>query len=118
MLSSEPGNRYATTRVDYVGRGTAAVWAAYGTRAVASELLYVAALFHVLGLVDAYHTDTKRFEVDGADAARKNKSGSTAIVLATHNTGRGGTGSPEAKEQQREILRLLENRPFAVFPAG
>lgn len=35
-----------------------------------SELLYVAALFHDLGLVDRYHTDTKRFEVDGADAAR------------------------------------------------
>jgi hypothetical protein len=35
-----------------------------------SELLYVAALFHDLGLVDAYHTATKRFEVDGADAAR------------------------------------------------
>ena len=34
------------------------------------ELLYVAALFHDLGLVNAYHTDTKRFEVDGADAAR------------------------------------------------
>jgi hypothetical protein len=36
-----------------------------------SELLYVAALFHDLGLVEAYHTDTKRFEVDGADAARE-----------------------------------------------
>jgi hypothetical protein len=36
-----------------------------------SELLYVAALFHDLGLVDAYHTETKRFEVDGADAARE-----------------------------------------------
>jgi HD domain-containing protein len=35
------------------------------------ELLYVAALFHDLGLVDRYHTDTKRFEVDGADAARE-----------------------------------------------
>jgi hypothetical protein len=35
------------------------------------ELLYVAALFHDLGLVDAYHTDAKRFEVDGADAARE-----------------------------------------------
>jgi ankyrin repeat protein len=44
----------------------------------------------------------------GADPARKNKSGSTAMVLATHNTGRGGTGSPEAKAQQREIVRLLE----------
>jgi hypothetical protein len=36
-----------------------------------SELLYVAALFHDLGLVDRYHTETKRFEVDGADAARE-----------------------------------------------
>ena len=36
-----------------------------------SELLYVASLFHDLGLVDAYHTDSKRFEVDGADAARE-----------------------------------------------
>ena len=36
-----------------------------------SELLYVAALFHDLGLVDAYHTEKKRFEVDGADAARE-----------------------------------------------
>lgn len=35
------------------------------------ELLYVAALFHDLGLVDAYHTETKRFDVDGADAARE-----------------------------------------------
>jgi hypothetical protein len=36
-----------------------------------AELLYLSALFHDLGLVDAYHTETKRFEVDGADAARK-----------------------------------------------
>jgi hypothetical protein len=35
------------------------------------ELLYVAALFHDMGLVDAYDTATKRFEVDGADAARE-----------------------------------------------
>jgi hypothetical protein len=27
--------------------------------------------------------------------------------LATQNTGRGGTGSPEAKAQQEEIVRLL-----------
>ena len=35
------------------------------------ELLFVAALFHDLGLVEAYHTEAKRFEVDGADAARE-----------------------------------------------
>ena len=31
----------------------------------------MAALFHDLGLVDAYHTEKKRFEVDGANAARE-----------------------------------------------
>jgi len=36
-----------------------------------SELLYVAALFHDMGLVDAYETEAKRCEVDGADAARE-----------------------------------------------
>jgi hypothetical protein len=35
------------------------------------ELLYVAALFHDLGLFDVGHTETKRFEVDGADAAHE-----------------------------------------------
>ena len=35
------------------------------------ELLYVAALFHDIGVVDSYSTETKRFEVDGADAARE-----------------------------------------------
>ncbi len=46
----------------------------------------------------------------GADAGIRNKSGSTAMQLALHTTGRSGSGSPEAKVQQREILRLLEGR--------
>jgi hypothetical protein len=29
------------------------------------------------------------------------------MLLATLNTGRGGTGSPEAKAEQQEILKLL-----------
>ncbi len=44
----------------------------------------------------------------GADPARKNKSGSAAMLLATRNTGRGGSGSPEAKAQQKEIMKLLK----------
>jgi ankyrin repeat protein len=44
----------------------------------------------------------------GADPRRPNRNGSTPMSLAIHNTGRGGTGAPESKEQQREILRLLE----------
>jgi ankyrin repeat protein len=44
----------------------------------------------------------------GADARRQNKSGSTPMRLATANTGRGGSGSPEAKAQQQEIQRLLK----------
>jgi hypothetical protein len=44
----------------------------------------------------------------GADPARKNKSGSAPLLLAKLNTGRGGTGLPEAKAQQQEIIKLLE----------
>lgn len=43
----------------------------------------------------------------GADPGRANKSGSTPLKLATRQTGRGGTGSPEALEQQAEIIRTL-----------
>jgi hypothetical protein len=39
--------------------------------------------------------------------AEKYKSGSTALTLAQHNTGRAGTGSAETKAEQSEILRLL-----------
>jgi len=44
----------------------------------------------------------------GADALRKNGNGSTPMMLAARQTGRGGSGSPEAKAQQAEIIRLLE----------
>lgn len=43
----------------------------------------------------------------GADPRRANASGSTPSQLATLSTGRGGTGSPAAKAQQAEIIRLL-----------
>ena len=43
----------------------------------------------------------------GADPRRKNKSGSTPMLLATQNTGRGGSGSSEAKAQQELIMELL-----------
>jgi Ankyrin repeats (many copies) len=44
----------------------------------------------------------------GADIRRKNKNGSTPMQIATATTGRGGSGSPEAKAQQAQIVRLLE----------
>jgi ankyrin repeat protein len=44
----------------------------------------------------------------GADVQRKNRNGSTPIFLATHSTGRGGTGSAEAKAEQAEIVQLLQ----------
>ena len=34
------------------------------------ELLYVGAMFHDIGLTDAYRNSPLRFEVDGANAAR------------------------------------------------
>ncbi|HWE52612.1 MAG TPA: ankyrin repeat domain-containing protein [Bryobacteraceae bacterium] len=43
----------------------------------------------------------------GADPDRKNKNGSTAKTLALHTTGRGGSGSPEAKSEQAEILQIF-----------
>jgi hypothetical protein len=45
------------------------------------ELLYVGAMFHDLGLTETYRRDDQRFELDGADEARR--------FLATH-------GVPEA----------------------
>jgi hypothetical protein len=46
----------------------------------------------------------------GADPTLRTRNGSTPMVLATLNTGRSGSGSPEAKAQQLEILRLLNRR--------
>jgi hypothetical protein len=46
----------------------------------------------------------------GADPGRKNKNGSTPMLLATHNTGRGGSGSSEAKAEQARIVELLRDR--------
>jgi ankyrin repeat protein len=43
----------------------------------------------------------------GADVHARNKNGSTPHVLAIHNTGRGGSGSTRAREQQAEIRELL-----------
>lgn len=43
----------------------------------------------------------------GADPRLKNRSGSTPMLLATQNTGRGGSGSREAKAQQEQIVKLL-----------
>lgn len=44
---------------------------------------------------------------NGADPRLRNGRGSTPGQLAGLNTGRGGTGSPEAKREQRDILHLL-----------
>jgi ankyrin repeat protein len=44
---------------------------------------------------------------NGAAVRLKNKRGSTPLHLAVQNTGRGGTGSPESKACQREIIELL-----------
>lgn len=43
----------------------------------------------------------------GADPRRTNKNGSTPAMLATRQTGKSGSGTPEAKAQQAEILGLF-----------
>jgi len=44
----------------------------------------------------------------GADAQRTNGRGSSALQLAHWTTGKGGSGTDEAKEQQAMIVRLLQ----------
>jgi hypothetical protein len=51
----------------------------------------------------------------GADPRLPNGSGSTPLQLARLTTGRGGSGSPEAKEQQAQILRML-TRAIDAWP--
>ena len=46
----------------------------------------------------------------GAEPAIRNKNGSTAMQLALRTTGRSGSGSPQAKSQNEQILRLLHAR--------
>jgi Ankyrin repeats (many copies) len=43
----------------------------------------------------------------GADPRLKNKSGSTPLDLANQTTGRGGSGSAEAKTEQADIVRQI-----------
>jgi hypothetical protein len=52
----------------------------------------------------------------GVDINRTNKSGSTPMRLATMTTGRGGSGSVEAKAPQAEIVRLLEQHENSQGP--
>jgi ankyrin repeat protein len=46
----------------------------------------------------------------GADPRAPNKTGSTPLHLAVQTTGRGGSGSPHACQQQADIIRLLLER--------
>ena len=43
----------------------------------------------------------------GANPTQPNKAGSTPLHLAVQNTGRGGSGSQQARQQQAGIIRLL-----------
>jgi ankyrin repeat protein len=44
---------------------------------------------------------------NGSSVRLKNAHGSTPLHLAVQNTGRGGTGSPQSKALQKEIIALL-----------
>jgi len=50
----------------------------------------------------------------GANPRKPNKTGSTPLHLAVQTTGRGGSGSPQAREQQAGIVRLLLKRGASV----
>src|SRR5438270_63810 len=46
----------------------------------------------------------------GANPRKPNKTGSTPLHLAVQTTGRGGSGSEQARQQQRGIIKLLLER--------
>jgi hypothetical protein len=50
----------------------------------------------------------------GADPRRPNGNGSTPIMLAMLTTGRGGSGTPEARAQQAEIVALFARRDITA----
>jgi Ankyrin repeats (3 copies)/Ankyrin repeat len=50
----------------------------------------------------------------GANSRQPNKAGSTPLHLAVQTTGRGGSGSPQAREQQAGIVKLLLERGARV----
>jgi hypothetical protein len=52
----------------------------------------------------------KTLLLNGADLHQKNGSGSTALHLAVQTTGRGGSGTDAAREEQAAIIRLLLDR--------
>jgi ankyrin repeat protein len=52
----------------------------------------------------------------GADPTLRNKAGSTPRRLARLTTGRGGSGSERAREQQAAIARLLDERTRRSIP--
>ena len=62
------------------------------------------------GRADTMHGAVRALLAGGADPNLANKSGSTPLALATQTTGRGGSGSPEARREQVEIVRLLRER--------
>src|SRR5437773_5823549 len=50
----------------------------------------------------------------GANSRLPNKAGSTPLHLAVQTTGRGGSGSVQARQQQASIVRLLLERGATV----
>ncbi|WP_420000232.1 HD domain-containing protein [Streptomyces boninensis] len=85
------------------------------------ELLYVGALFHDLGLTEAYRTDHQRFELDGADEARRflaaHGIGEDAVrrvwtAIALHTT----PGIPERMEP--EVALVTAGVEFDVLGIG
>jgi ankyrin repeat protein len=52
----------------------------------------------------------------GASVSLPNKSGSTPLYLAEHGSGRSGSGTPQAREQQAAIIQLLLERGAELKP--
>jgi hypothetical protein len=93
-----------------------------------AELLYVAALFHSLGLTEAHRQSKERFEVDGANAVRQflrqhgvdeRRCETAWDAIALHMT----PGIPEHKASEIALLSAgvqmdLQGAAFRAFSSG
>jgi hypothetical protein len=85
-----------------------------------SELLYIGAMFHDLGLSETYRRTDQRFEIDGADAARdflrahrrsEKEARAAWLAIALHNL-----RQQELQGRRRGVGRRESRHLGIVFP--
>ncbi len=69
-----------------------------------AELLYIGAMFHDMGLMDSHASETERFEVDGANAARD-------FLPTTYRSATSTTFGTRSRFTRRRASLSISDRP-------